>query len=390
VLTLTIGMMVSPEPTVLNLLKRYRSALNYSIEKIIKSKATSISKAHKLLYEELKNLFNLPSRIALDCYREALAVAKSWLRNSVKGRVPRVKTLRMWLSPKTSYRIRDGFVEIIGGYRLRIIGWDKRYDSYENREARLVYKNNKMFLMITKKIPKPETIKPVDIIGVDVNEKKIVLANHVLVKEFETPIEKALHFRILAEKLQRKYSSTRYIAWLRRRGILDRVKSFYRKSRNIVEDWAKKISKDIAETAKSNKFAVAIEDLRNLIDSLRRLPKSHRTSLIMLGYRKLGYWISWQAAKRGVPIIVVDPRKTSSTCPICNSKLVENGYRRLKCLKCGFEADRDLIGALNIRRKALIKMGGLLAAPTAQQMTDVKTNRCWEPMSLQGRRSDVV
>jgi hypothetical protein len=38
-------------------------------------------------------------------------------------------------------------VEIIGGIRLRIIGWDKRYNDYENGEARLVYKdNNKMIL----------------------------------------------------------------------------------------------------------------------------------------------------------------------------------------------------------------------------------------------------
>ncbi|MGB9785367.1 MAG: zinc ribbon domain-containing protein [Fervidicoccaceae archaeon] len=35
----------------------------------------------------------------------------------------------------------------------------------------------------------------------------------------------------------------------------------------------------------------------------------------------------------------------------CNSKLVESGYRKLKCLKCGFEADRDLIGASNIRER---------------------------------------
>ena len=381
-LTVTIGMMVSPEPTVLDFLKRYRNALNYSIEKIIKSNATSISKAHKLLYNELKKLFNLPSRVAIDCYREALAIAKSWLRNSRRGRVPRVKTLRMWLTYKQSYRIRDGFVEIIGGYKLRIIGWNKRYDSHENREARLVYRDGKMFLMITKNIPKPETIKPIDVIGVDINEKKIVVANHVLVKDFETPVEKALHFRLLAERLQRKYSLTRYQAWMRRRGVLNRVKSFYRKSRNIVVDWARKVSKDIAEISKSNRFAVAVEDLRNLIKALKKLPKNHRTSLIMLGYRKLSYWMNWQAIKRGVPTIVVNPRKTSSICPICDSKLVENGYRRLKCLKCGLEADRDLIGALNIRRKALNEMGGSLTTPTAQQMTDVKTNRCWEPMSL--------
>jgi len=93
--------------------------------------------------------------------------------------------------------------------------------------------------------------------------------------------------------------------------------------------------------------------LRNLVEALRRLPKNHRTSLMMLGYKRISYWMNWQCQKRGVPVVVADPRNTSSTCPICNSKLVENGYRRLKCLKCGFEADRDFVGALNIRRKTI-------------------------------------
>jgi len=113
-----------------------------------------------------------------------------------------------------------------------------------------------------------------------------------------------------------------------------------------------------------------------------------------LGYRRLGYWINWQAMKRGISVITVDPRNTSTACPACESKLVEIGYRRLRCLKCDFEADRDLVGALNIRRRAikLIQMGGSLITPTAPQMTDVNPNRWGEPMTapkgtltLQGR-----
>lgn len=38
---------------------------------------------------------------------------------------------------------------------------------------------------------------------------------------------------------------------------------------------------------------------------------------------------------------------------ICQSKLREVGYRRLKCPSCRFEGDRDHIGALNVRMKAL-------------------------------------
>jgi predicted transposase len=126
-LTLTVGMRVSPEPEVVDLLERYRDALNYSIRKIIEHKATSLSKAHGLLYSDLKGRFRLPPRIAVDCYREALAVAKSWIRNKNRGDIPVAKTLRMWLSPIQSYKIKEGCVELIGGYKLRVIGWDRRY-----------------------------------------------------------------------------------------------------------------------------------------------------------------------------------------------------------------------------------------------------------------------
>ena len=41
------------------------------------------------------------------------------------------------------------------------------------------------------------------------------------------------------------------------------------------------------------------------------------------------------------------------------NKLVENSYRKLKCIKCGFEADRDTVAILNIEKKAHEKMGDL-------------------------------
>ena len=52
-----------------------------------------------------------------------------------------VKKLSMLLHPGSGYSVKDGYVEIIGGIRLKIIGWDRRYDQYESREARLVYRD---------------------------------------------------------------------------------------------------------------------------------------------------------------------------------------------------------------------------------------------------------
>ena len=179
-LTISIGMRVSPEPEAIELLRRYNVALNYAINKILSLGLKSIGRVHNTLYRELKEWFGLPSRIAVDCYRDALANAKAWRNNPRRERRPRVKKLSMLLHPGSGYRVKEGYVEIIGGIRLRIIGWDRRYDGYENGEARLVYRDGRMILWISKKMSKLKPYQPRDVIAVDANERKIVYGNHVI------------------------------------------------------------------------------------------------------------------------------------------------------------------------------------------------------------------
>jgi len=331
-LTISIGMRVSPEPGAIELLRRYNTALNYAINKILRLDLRSIGRVHNTLYRELREWFDLPSRVAIDCYRDALANAKSWRNSPKKGRKPRVRKLSMLLHPGSGYRVKEGYVEIIGGVKLKIIGWDRRYDQYENGEARLVYRGDKMMLWISKKVPKPKAYQPRDVIAVDINEKKIVYGDHVINGEKDTKIGEAHRWKKLAENLQKRYSFPRYPAWRRRRGILNRIRSYHRKARNILEDWARKTSLEIVRLAKRLGYAVAREDLTGLINSLRKIKnKDHRTKLIIMGYARLGRWIDWQAMKHGVPLAKVNPNGTSSECPKCDSKLEENGCRRLRC-----------------------------------------------------------
>jgi len=229
--------------------------------------------------------------------------------------------------------------------------------------------------------------KPRDAIAVDINERKIVYGDDEINKERDTEIDEAHRWKKLAEDLQKRYSSPRYPVWRRRKAILNRIRSYHGKARNILEDWARKTSLRVVELSKKLGHAVAREDLTGLINSLRKIEnKDHRTKLIIMGYSRLGRWIDWQLEKQGIPLAIADPNGTSSECPKCDSKLEENRYRRLRCPRCGFEADRDVIGKLNIRKRALKKLkikanpGGVLATPTAPQMTDVNPNRWGEPM----------
>jgi len=210
-LTVTVRMKVSPEPeqeeVMLDLLRRYRDALNYSIRAIIANRALSLTKAHRLLYKELRERYGLSSTFASACYREAIAIAKSWLKNPRRGKVPTMKSLTMWLRSEDGYRVKGDYVELAGGYRLRVIGWDRRYDDFPNREARLVFRDGEFTLYVFKRVPRPAKYAPKGVLAVDVNERQIVVGNSYVEQRIETPIERALHYRRLAERLQEKYSS---------------------------------------------------------------------------------------------------------------------------------------------------------------------------------------
>ena len=76
-LTISIGMVVSPEPEAVELFRRYNTALNYAINKILRLDLRSIGSVHNALYRELREWFGLPSRIAVDRYRDVLANANA-------------------------------------------------------------------------------------------------------------------------------------------------------------------------------------------------------------------------------------------------------------------------------------------------------------------------
>jgi predicted transposase len=84
-LTLSIAMRVSPEPRAIELLRRYNTALNYAINKILRLNLKKIGEVHNALHRELREWFDLPPRTAIDCYRDALANANAWRNNPKKG-----------------------------------------------------------------------------------------------------------------------------------------------------------------------------------------------------------------------------------------------------------------------------------------------------------------
>ena len=59
----------------------------------------------------------------------------------------------------------------------------------------------------------------------------------------------------------------------------------------------------------------------------------------------LEYKLKWF----GLPVKYVNPANSSKTCPFCSGRLSAYKGRLLKCDRCGFAQDRDIIAVLNLR-----------------------------------------
>jgi len=85
----TIKARVDPMPELIELLKRYRDGLNMAIvwaikEVKAKGRPPTLSEIEKALYKTLRGM-GLPSYVAGACYKEALAVVKSYIASGAKG-----------------------------------------------------------------------------------------------------------------------------------------------------------------------------------------------------------------------------------------------------------------------------------------------------------------
>jgi len=80
-------------------------------------------------------------------------------------------------------------------------------------------------------------------------------------------------------------------------------------------------------------------------------------------FKRLQFYINYKAKLESLPVVYVNPRNTSSTCPICGGKLAPNGQRIMKC-QCGYKNDRDIIACIN-----LLRMRGVSVPPESLSMT---------------------
>jgi len=356
----------------------YKQVLIELIDYGFKSNIDSFTRLKRDKYRELRRKFpQPPSHYIHTACQDASTRIKSFNKLKKKGLAksekPVVNRVSIWLDDHLWKRI--GYTTILiythrGWVPVKLIP-HKLYWRYINSgwilrmqpKMRIDYKNERLLIyFVFVKTVNVDENSAKRVISVDVNEDNVAvkLLNRVFV--LETGVK----------RITIGYSKYREIVQsVKGNGYVGRATRGRERMRK--KDIRLKIANIIANIAKSINAVVVLEKLpkqcpRNMIRDVRDSVLRHR--IYQAGFRGMVKAIEEKCLERGVPVVKVDPRSTSSTCPFCNSKLMRgNAPRQLKCPKCKFKAGRDVVAVLNLERKYLTLKGCMPFTPMPSDPT---------------------
>jgi len=338
----------------------------YAMQRVVDAlwdldKVPSKAQAHQIFYNVLRS-YGFRAHVVRNIYSNALALVKAVKESN--GDKPVLRKLSARLDYQDArVELDEGFVRIIIRNRWYVLRLKHRREYVERfrglkwKEVHIKYENGKLFVSIVfESVYKP--CMPKGVIALDINLRTITAYDGSKTRRYKTRFIDALSKRKRAEELQKKYSKR----WRYNEKILEKVKSLHRKAKNIVVDWSWKFAKHVVLKALRHGYAVALEDLEGLRENTNNKSDEVVWKFTMFAYRRLQHSIISKALEYGVPIIIVNSRNTSSTCPRCVEKLAYI-HRLAVCKKCEFKADRDSVGAMNIWFRTLQAYAGVRGSP---------------------------
>jgi len=376
----------------LEFLRLYCDAVQMVVDRIWNlDTKLSWKKLHRLFYSELVRL-GFRAHHAKEVYVYAKSLVDSARSNG--GRKPVLRRLSARVD-KYDYRLDlDSMVltlKLHCGHevRLRLVAPKERVEKFRgwsNYELAVKYEGGEFWVSVYfRRTIKP--VKPRTVMAIDLNFDNVTIAVFALdgrlvkLKRFKTPHRKILTHKIWIERIQRRYPRS----WRFIKGVRRAIERHGERMRNISWNYSHKIGDLIAESALKYQSVVVLEDLDELRENNKR-GKRFNKKLGLWFYRRIQFCIEYEAKERNLEVVKINPKGTSSKCPRCGGKLVENKYRVLRCRKCNFIGDRDVIAALNLYRKYVSKRSRCGASGVALNAPKPDES----PSGMQGNQDEAV
>ena len=206
-------------------------------------------------------------------------------------------------------------------------------------QADLIYRDGMFFLYVTIDVGDVPEGDPTEYLGVDLGRRNIAAdSDGETFCGAQNASLRNRHAR-LRRKLQKKGTKSAK--------RLLRARS--RKEARYATDLNHRISKAIVRKATGTRRGIAVEDLTH-IRARTTVQRSQRRAHHSWAFAQLRANLTYKAAQAGIPLVAVDPRYTSQTCPECGCIDRKNRPTRdrFRCIGCGHAGPSDTTAARNI------------------------------------------
>jgi len=368
------------EGVLIEFLKTYRDSVQLVVDEIWGlSEVPSWTELHVMFYSRLMKLGFRAHHVS-EIYKRAKEVVESTRKNNgskpiLKKLTARIHTLDYGLDLNTKTIkiavLRDKWVEL----KLKWYSYLNKYldGSWRPGEILVSYRCGRFYVYITfhRDVVFRE---PRVVMGVDLNFNNITYTiidlNSNLVSIGVIPfkgLKKALHYRKLAEELQKKHPKNwRFLKWARR--VRARWLS---RARSILVDTAHYVSKRLVEIAREYNAVIVFEDLEKIKENNNG---GKRLSWMkpLWCYRRIQEYAEYKALLECIKTVYVNPARTSRKPP--NGKKVR--FINYRFVELGDTVtSRDVIASWNLALRGLKRMRGSRVkwSPDSPRSEAVKT-----------------
>ena len=346
-LTLKIKLLPNKEQktSLLRTMERFNEACNFVSEIAFRLKTGSQVKLHHEAYYTVRERFKLSAQMTV---RAIGKVAESYKVDKKHHHYFKPHGAMVYDQRILTWRTLD---------QVSILSLDGRLlipyvlgDYYQSRlkrvrgQADLVFVDGIFYICAVVEVPEPPMDDVTDYIGVDLGIVNVAVDSEAEVHSGGQVNGLRKRYATLRARLQAKQSKSAKRLLKKRR----------RKEVRFAKDVNHRISKVLVAKAKTQGKGIALEDLKGIRSRLR-LRKPQRRIQHSWGFFQLRTFIEYKAKLAGVPVVFVDPRNTSRTCPACGhiSKSNRKTQSQFCCVSCGFSGLADTVAAENIRRVAV-------------------------------------
>jgi putative transposase len=356
------------------LLEDFRLAVNNAVRAGLQTRVTSRNALVKIAYKDFREQHpRMYAQHLVSAFEVAGSVLKNHrmrVRKGVTVRTPFVKRLMM-KAENQAYRLdrKTGVIDLpirAGCHvelRLIVSQYHRKYlDNTTLSLGSLTVFPDRVIVAFRKDAPKP--FVPESALSLDTNERSL---DGVFVEGNVAKAVKA-EFTEVAIIQQRHHD--------RRRRLQKKKAHDRRTSRNLcrregarehhrIEYRLHQVANSVLKFAEERKSAIVLEDLTGMMP---KRSKELNRRLSMWPRRKLHQIIEYKAQWKGIPVVKVDPRNSSRTCPVCGRIQDSRMGAEFKC-ECGWHLDRHINASINLLQTAISKgmAGGLWFNPGAFQ-----------------------